>query len=104
MSEERESDRLRARLKTYGEGMPLVILLLLGGSLVGGLLDGSLRLFPYLVGVAVLLLAGGMWEKRSLQRKLIEAEIAEYQQDKAKKEQPPRRLEDHEFFKSMERK
>ena len=49
------------------------------------------------------MLAGHLWEKRSLQGKLIEAEIKEHQEDEAEKQRPPRRLEDHEFFKSLDR-
>jgi hypothetical protein len=104
MREERESDRIRAKLQLDDKEILVVMsLLILGGGLVSGLLDGDQDLLPYFVVVAALLLAAHLWGKRSLRKELIEAEIKEHQEDAADKKRRAKSLEDRETFESRGR-
>lgn len=80
----KRSDDLKRQLRNNDAAAPKIILLILGGGLVAVWLDDYMQFLPWIVGIVVIILVGHLYEQRRLKLKIIEAEIEEHNEEKAR--------------------
>jgi hypothetical protein len=81
----KDSDEIKERMEHNDRAMPWVMLFLLGGGMVAVWLDNYWRFLPWIVAIAILLLAAFLWERRQLEKKFFEAKVREHQEDNESK-------------------